>query len=402
MSSSASTPTAASIQPRPTTFPFRPDLELLLRCSQVGAKENALDRQLARVTQWPQVLELAEYHGVTPLLYQAARRFRNAVPAEALDALQQRYEHNARRNLKFVSELILILDCLDAQAIPALPYKGPALAQTVYGDVTLREFSDLDILVCPADVRRAKEALRDLHYSPHAPLTPAEEKAHLKSGYEFVFDSPAGRNLLEIQFAIVPRFYAVDFDLDAFFARASPARIGGRTVKTLSPEDLLLALCVHAAKHAWIRLCWLRDIAGVVQSQPLRWDVVEQRAAGLGIDRMLGTSLLLANRWLGAAVHESLLERWSGNHEMIGLCSLVGRLISSSEEFHPEALRYFRLMLRLRERMYDKLRFASRLLFTPGVGEWSVVRLPEPLFPLYRGIRFFRLLRKLVSTRSSE
>jgi len=70
----------------------------------------------------------------------------------------------------------------------------------------------------------------------------------LESGYERAFDGPAGRNLLEIQWGILPRFYAVDFNLDGFFARASHANMGGRTVKNSLPEDLLLVLCVHAAK----------------------------------------------------------------------------------------------------------------------------------------------------------
>lgn len=355
------------------------------------------------MTDWQQLLNAAEYHGVTPLLYQAVRRFHGAVPAAMIDALQQRYEHNARRNLKFTAELIHVLDCLEAHGITAIPFKGPMLAESIYGDVTLREFSDLDILVRPADVMRAKDALRDLGYSSNSPFTPAEERAYLKSGYEFVFDGPAGRNLLEIQFGIAPRFYAVAFDLDAFFKRAVPATVGGRMLKTLCPEDLLLALCVHAAKHAWIRLCWLRDIAGVVRSQPLQWEVVSRQAAELGIDRILGTSLLLANRWLGvAAVSESLLERWRDDREISRLCQLVAQLISSSEEFNPESLRYFRLMLRLRERGVDKGRFAVRLLFTPSVGEWSVVKLPEPLFPLYRVIRFFRLMRRVVSTRTNQ
>jgi hypothetical protein len=298
--------------------------------------------------------------------------------------------------------LIRILDCLDAHGIAAIPYKGPLLAETVYGDLTLREFSDLDVLVRPADVPRAKAALKDLGYSPNSPFTPAQERAYLKSGYEFVFDGPAGRNLLEIQFAILPRFYAVDFDLDALFERAVPASVGGRAVKTLSPEDLLLALCVHAAKHAWIRLCWLRDIAGVIQSLTLQWDVVNRRATELGVDRILGTSLLLASCWLGAEVPELLLHKWLNDREISGLHDQIAQLIPRAEEYSAESLRYFRLMLRLRERTTDKLRFALRLLFTPSVGEWSVVRLPEPLFPLYRVVRFFRLSRRLFSPPAAE
>jgi hypothetical protein len=61
-----------------------------------------------------------------------------------------------------------------------------------------------------------------------------------------------------------------------------------------------------------------------------------------------------------------------------------------------ESASYFRLMLRLRERRRDQMRFLTRLIFTPGPGEWAVVRLPEPLFPLYRLVRVTRLAAKLV------
>jgi hypothetical protein len=406
MSSLASSPTIASDHRlSPARFPTQPGLELLLACSALETQQTSfrdLQRQLGVVRDWQQVLGLAEHHGVIPLVYRTLRRVPDAIPAETLEDLRKRYEHNARRNLKFTAELIRILDCLDACGIPAIPYKGPGLAETAYGDLTLREFSDLDILVRPADVPRAKVALRDLGYSPNSPFTPAQERAYLKSGYEFVFDGPAGRNLLEIQFAILPRFYAVDFDLDAFFERAIPASVGGRAVKSLSPEDLLLVLCAHAAKHAWIRLRWLCDIAEVAQSLPLQWDVVNRRARELGVDRMLGTSLLLASRWLNARVPDSLLKRWRNDHEIADLCNEIARQIPSAEQHSSESLDYFRLMLRLRERATDKLRFALRLLFTPSVGEWSVVRLPEALFWLYRVIRFFRLFLRLFTPPAAQ
>jgi hypothetical protein len=54
------------------------------------------------------------------------------------------------------------------------------------------------------------------------------------------------------------------------------------------------------------------------------------------------------------------------------------------------------LMLRLRERRADRLRFLSRLAFTPGPGEWKAVRLPVAFFPLYRLVRVGRLAARLM------
>ena len=76
-------------------------------------------------------------------------------------------------------------------------------------------------------------------------------------------------------------FRAVEFSVEDFFGRATLVDLDGRKVKTLSPEDLLLVVCIHAAKHAWTRLCWLRDIAAVRQQQ-LNWDLVLERGGEFG------------------------------------------------------------------------------------------------------------------------
>jgi hypothetical protein len=74
-------------------------------------------------------------------------------------------------------------------------------------------------------------------------------------------------------------------------------------------------------------------------------------------------------------------------------------LIVAEDEFDPESMAYFRLMVALRERRRDRFSFWWRLLFTPGAGEWSAVKLPVPLFPLYRVVRIFRLAERLMLPR---
>ncbi len=403
MGSIASTPTAGRSLPLDPAG-FSSEFALLLACCAVGDRETSsrpVAACMATGVDWQQVIRLAEHHSVLPLLYQALCGLSAAVPPDILGDLRQRYQHNARRNLAFTSELFRVLSCLEAHHVPAIPYKGPVLAEAVYGDLALRSFSDLDILVRPADVGSAKAALETLGYTLSSPLSEAEERAYLATGYEYTFDGPAGRNLLEIQWRILPRFYAIHFDCCELFERAASATVSGRTVRTLSSEDLLLTLCVHAAKHAWIRLCWLRDIAGVVQSQPLDWSLVGERSRDLGIQRILAIGLLLAHRLLGAPVPDWLRESWQGNRQIDSLYNQVAQHLPGAEEYSAESPAYFRLMLRLRERWSDRIRFAFRLTFTPGIGEWQVLRLPAPLFPLYRVIRLFRLGGRLLSGRSS-
>jgi hypothetical protein len=391
MSSLASTPAVAPLrQPDVSGAPVSREFKLVLASCSVQEKQDTVLRSLLEISlDWPLVLRLAEHHNVMPLVYQGLRELPDGIPPAIRDELRLRFENNARKNLRFTAELMRVMECLESHNIAAIPFKGPVLAEAVYGNIALREFSDLDVLVRRCDFLQAKEALRTLGFVPGWKLSATQERAYLVSGYECAFDGPAGRNLLELQWGILPAFYAVDLPVEELLERASQTSLGDKAVKTLSAEDLLLTLCVHAAKHGWIRLCWLRDIAGVVSWGEIDWKRVMQKAEELGVERMVRISLRLANQLLGADVPRLKPRR---DDAMVDeLCDRITRAMPDSEDYSTESLSYFRLMLQLRERRSDQLRFASRLLFTPSIGEWSLVRLPAPLFPLYRVIRLFRV-----------
>jgi hypothetical protein len=388
---------------RPPAASFSLELRLLFACcSMEDGKRQNIPPLLAAQPDWRETCDLAEHHNVIPLLCRSLLDFAELVPAPVLADLRRRYEDNARNGLRFVAELSRILECLEQCGVAAVPFKGPVLAETVYGDVGLRSFSDLDVLVLAADVPRAKAALASLGYSPSSPLSDAEERAYMDSGYEYVFDGPAGRNLLEIQWRILPRFYAIDFEFGGFFQRASQATLGDRVVKTLCREDLLLVLAVHAAKHGWARLIWLRDIAGLVHDHSLDFGWVDRQAKALGIERIVAVSLLLASRLLAVTLPAGWDRKLHADREISALSDEAERHLPTAEEYSTESLQYFRWMMRLRERRRDRWKLLSRLALTPGVGEWSLVKLPEPLFPLYRVIRVLRVAGRIVSAAAKE
>ena len=79
------------------------------------------------------------------------------------------------------------------------------------------------------------------------------------------------------------------------------------------------------------------------------------------------------------------------------LSRFCDRLVDD-EDFDPESVAYFRLMMDLRERRRDRATLVWRLWVTPGTGEWSAVRLPDVLFPLYRVVRMIRLAGRMISS----
>jgi hypothetical protein len=368
--------------------------KFLLACLADDAAEqdgNRIRALLAGPVEWDAVLRLADQHGTSALLYQNLSPLGDLVPAPVRASLRQLYERNIHKSLFLTRELIRVLDCLDALGITAIPYKGVVLSEAYYGDMALRQSGDMDFFVREGDVARIKSAMCGLGYTPRVPVPENAEDDYITSGYECTFDSPAGKNLLELQWALQPRYYAVDFDMRGLFDRAARVTLAGRPVQTPSPEDLLLVLSLHAAKHVWGRLIWLCDIAQIMKRNKLNWDWIESQARELGIQRILHVTLILANHLLGAAIPAPVANSVLADNAAKGLAEQFAVSGAAGVIYEEEKLTYFRLMMRLRERRIDRLRFLARLTFTPGPGEWEAVRLPKPLFPFYRVVRLARL-----------
>jgi hypothetical protein len=379
---------------------FNPEFAFLLACCAHGSRAERAERfPEIRPLDWRRLIDLAEHHGVIPQVYRSLSAFGDvAVP----DSLRQSHEKNARQTLWLTRELLHILEKLNTYGIAALPYKGPVLAELLYGNVTMRQFTDLDLLIHSSDLPRIQSALAELGYEPGVELTEREERDYLKSGYEHTFDSVQGRNLVEVQWRILPRFYSVDFDVDGFFKRAIPRTVSGMTLRTLSAEDLVLVLCVHAAKHAWQQLSSLCDIAELARSRQIDWNAVQERAKRLGVQRIVALSFGLARKLLEAPLPDEMgapskLCLGGSFASIENLANEIIPTLAAGADYNPESLPYFRLMIRVRERWQDRVRFLWRLILTPSVGEWSAIQLPAPLFPLYRLVRIFRLMSRLFS-----
>ncbi|MFZ1008447.1 MAG: nucleotidyltransferase family protein [Candidatus Sulfotelmatobacter sp.] len=372
------------------------DWNLLLAAGVPDCGQRELDRVRSLLksespVDWTAVLDLADRHGTSSLLYRNLSRLPDIVPSSTLAVLGQCYQTNVHKSLFLTRELIRILDCLDGLGIEVLPYKGLVLSEMYYGDMALRQSGDLDLFVRKDDVGNIKNAVRELGYTVRVPIPEEAEREYIASGYECTFDSAAGKNVLELQWALQPHFYAVDFDMDGLFGRAVEVTVAGRTVKTPSPEDLFLVLSVHAAKHVWGRLIWLCDIAQMLKVGNLDWNWIEVQGQELGIERILRITLELAKRFVATAIPPPIEKSIKADHVAQAFADEISVKVIRSVSYEEDQLSYFRLMVRLRERWADRIRFFTRLAFTPGPGEWEIVRLPKSAFPLYRLVRLARL-----------
>jgi hypothetical protein len=389
-----------------SSFPKNRGDAFSLLCACGGANlDEARIRVLANWSfdgfDWDDLLGLAEHHGVLSMAARNLTAHVRSLPPKIDQRLRTAYAANLRRNLWFAAELARIVQHFASQQLNVLPFKGPVLAQSAYADLGLRSFSDLDLLIARADFARAKGALAELGYTPSETIAPAVERLWLRTGYERSFDGGAGKHLVELQWNILPYFYAVDargadFEFEDLLARAGRISLGMAEVPLLAPEDSLLALCLHAAKHLWTRLAWVADIA-----ESLRRGIdigrVISRARALGVLRIVGVSFWLAERLLGSVIPEDARNVVARDSNVSALGEECAARLARAETYDFESTDYFREILKLRERTRDRARYLWRLIWTPGPGDIAAIKLPESLFPVYRAVRIGRVLGKSLS-----
>jgi len=370
------------------------EFQLLLACARPAREKGEkarLEALLREERDWEKLLQCAEHHGVAPLLHRRlVEEGGTPIPPQFREALERAFRENAVKNLYLTAELLRLLAIFADHGVPVLPYKGPTLAQALYGDVAMRQFSDLDLLVRADDVPRAPEVLRAAGYHPDPPL-PARQKAYVAYASELMFRSPARRVLVELQWQIAPRYFSVPFDTASFWEKPLSVPLQGRMVPTLSAENLLLVLCAHGSKHQWQSLGWVCDVAELLQfSAGMDWTLVLDTARRLGAERLLLLGLHLAQSLLGAPLPTAVEPAMDSDPAVRELTGQVERHFASSPEHELRPASHW-FCLRCREHWRDRLRYVFRLALTPTYGDWAWIALPRALSPLYFILRPFRL-----------
>jgi len=368
----------------------------------------------AAASDWKAFAENCDNHQLTPLVYCLLKQLpAPAVPSELLDFLRVRFYESCAYNYRLASRLVSLTSMLEREGVSVLTFKGPSLAMSVYGGISLRQCLDIDLIIRTDELVKGAKLMKSWGYEPTpTPARPQlspylcrpENPRHIDWGKEIQYLSPDGACYVDLHWQFADRFWRpFSPDVAKLWERAVKQDLPQGSVFTLCREDLLLALCAHGTRHRWWCLKWLVDVAEILRkADALDWSRIEEMTrirpgagAAASVAVRLAHDLLEVpvpaeaarilpatdrTRALASAIQQELLSRgYSSGDEHTTLLALEGR---SAARMNYRAARVARYPESLFRQIIAEIDPKDR----------SLIRLPRKLEFLYHLIRPVRLV----------
>ena len=260
---------------------------------------------LADLLDWNYLLVTSHQHGISPLLFKslADSGLAHYVPPETYQHLKRNYLSSLMNNNRLLRELASMLDLFSEFEVPVLVLKGAALCQTVYPDISLRPFGDLDILISKEHVPRCQQELQDIDFHLVKGIYfPLSDDQNDRLGCEWAYHR--NNTVVELHWNLINSLAPFRINIGLFWQDAVELKFEGRPAFSMSPENQLLHLCLHQYKHHWERMRDLIDVALVIQrfQNELDWEMIYWRSDIQGLNHCVYYNLTLAQEVLGLPI----------------------------------------------------------------------------------------------------
>jgi hypothetical protein len=287
-----------------------PEWRFMLASARLQPDFETVRAAAANVVSWDRVLQLARRNHLAPLLARTASICRDAQIPEAVRLqLDRDRQKSAALNTIYLRQGEEVLRAFVQSGLKPVVLKGFALAETLYGDIALRPFCDLDVLLAREELEPAEAVLSALGYESEP--TPHTRDWYFENYYQLPRHSrKPSRFCVELHWDLARRPNPFSLDIPGMLMRAVETDVGGMSVRQLALEDRLLHLCVHLAWGNGFD-AHLRGLVDVAESlrRGVDWKIFEQRVVTANAAQVAVATLELAVWLLDAPVNIEVLER---------------------------------------------------------------------------------------------
>ena len=373
------------------------EFNLLLACARTKPDATRINTLIHSGIDWQAFTDLATFHSVRPLVYRSLQ----AVCWSSLPAPFQSEWHETSRSLNIktlftTGEVLRVTAEFHSAGIPVAILKGPVIAQLAYGDPTLREFTDLDLLAHPSDLARAMPVFERLGYRPAWDRNLATITGFLCHVGEIRLVNPQLTTDIDLHWRVSTKATALAPSLADFRSRFQPVTIAGATVLTLALSELPLYLASQGGWDQWGDFRRLCDLAEFLRHYPdTDWQPSLAAARRLGGLRSMLTGLALAAQLLDAPIPAPALPLIEQDPVVAQLAAHAAHRLSQCHNPSEPVSRY-RFQLKSKTGLPGKLALLWSICADRTAEDAAWLMLPRPLWWLYTFLRPLRMSAKIL------
>lgn len=218
---------------------------------------------------------------------------------------------------EYMKELDRLAETFSHQGIPLIALKNSGIARGIYKYYGASPMGDLDLLIEKDNFYKAHNLLESLDY--RLKFRSKYEKEDITEAFsngsaEYIYTLTTGAKLwVEIQWRPIAGRWIQDTQepkgADLFFASKS---VDDSYVRILCPEDNLLQVCLHTAKHSYVRSPGFRlhtDVERIVSREEIDWALFINKVETLNIKTAVYFSLALCKSLLHTDIPNDILNR---------------------------------------------------------------------------------------------
>ncbi len=272
-------------------------------------------------------------------------------------------QHDAwsKRLTAYLSELERVATAFSEKDIIMIALKNSGIARGLHNCPGCNPMGDLDVLVSPTRFRDAHQIMVELGYEfeLRSPTAPSNlDTAESSGGTEYRTRLDSGDELwFEVQWRpVAGRWIQPDQEPKADDLIARSQAIEGSSVRLLAPEDNLLQVALHTAKHSYVRAPGFRlhtDVDRIVRGQEIDWDRFVQLTNELGVRTATFFSLVIARQICATPIPDVVCQQLAPSRPKQ---ATMIRLLRSAGLFHPSERKFTRAQyLRFTSLLYDDL-----------------------------------------------
>jgi hypothetical protein len=275
---------------------------------------NVIDAGL----DWDYVFKTGGRHGLLPLLFYTINEtgIRDKIPENIYENLRRSYLSTLLKNQQLIQTFEPILESFSSHDIPVMLLKGPALCMTIYEDMALRPFADIDILVHKKDVKQCQKIMDEQEFviirDQYFPI-PDDQNDEL--GCEWSYHRHG--QVVELHWDLLNRLEPFQVDISRFWEHAIQIDLKGKPVSIMDPTSQLSHLCLHQYRHHWMYMRDLLDVAIMLDRKrdEIDWErlVIDSKQQGFG--RCIYYTVMLSHQLLGIDIDDVPMAKILGRHK---------------------------------------------------------------------------------------